>query len=117
VDVQGYGRVQASLQAFHVEQAVQVHTLAVQRLAGREGQQAVSHAGSACYSLTAHVQHAVQAIAAALMQAPFNQLEAAANAGEQVVEVMRNPPGQLANGVHLACLVAGEIVAFLFILL
>ncbi|MNH34316.1 hypothetical protein D3C79_949030 [compost metagenome] len=49
------------------------------------------------------------------MQAPFNQLEAAANAGEQVVEVMRNPSGQLANGFHLACLVVGELVAFLLL--
>ena len=113
--VQGYGRVQAGLQSFHLKQAVQVDALAVQRLAGGKRQQAVGEAGSACNCLTAHAQHAVQAIAAALMQSPFNQLEAAANTGEQVVEVMSNPSGQLANGFHLACLVVGELVAFLLL--
>ena len=86
----------------------------MQRLSGRECQQAVCQAGGACYSLAAHAQHAVQAVAAALVQAPLDQFEAATNAGEQIVEVMGDAAGQLADGFHLAYLVTGEFAVLLF---
>ncbi|MNR33184.1 hypothetical protein D3C85_1508380 [compost metagenome] len=45
--LQGHGRGQAGLQALCMKQDVQVDLLAVQRLSGREGQQAVGQAGGA----------------------------------------------------------------------
>ena len=63
----------------------------------------------------AHAQHPVQTVATALSQASVDQFKAAANAGEQVVEVVSNAAGQLADGFHLACLVAGELAAFRFV--
>ncbi|MNS69583.1 hypothetical protein D3C72_1029000 [compost metagenome] len=47
LQVQVHGRAQASLQALGLEQVVQVDLLAVQRLPGRESQQAVGQAGGA----------------------------------------------------------------------
>lgn len=47
VHLQGHGRAQAGLQALCLKQAVQIDLLAVQRLPGREGQQAVGQVGGA----------------------------------------------------------------------
>ncbi|MNP57731.1 hypothetical protein D3C76_1525860 [compost metagenome] len=64
--------------------------------------------GRARHRFQAHVQDALQALAAPLFQAPVDQLETAANTGQQVVEVVRHTACQLADRFHLAGLVLGQ---------
>ncbi|MNJ08146.1 hypothetical protein D3C77_22550 [compost metagenome] len=84
-----------------MQQVRQLHRVGIERLSAGECQQAMGHAGGTAHGLLAQFKQCGQRIEAALLQAFTDQLQATANTGEQVVEVVGNATGQLADGFHL----------------
>ena len=86
------------------DQPVDVGRLGVERLAPREREQPVRERRRALRGTLCGDQVTVEITDAALGHADLQQLEAAGDAGQQVVEIMREPAGQLAEGLHLLAL-------------
>ena len=84
------------------DQPVRVGRLGVERLSAREGEQAVRQRRGALRRALRGGDVALEfTVAAALVDAAPQQLEAAGDAGQQVVEVVCQPAGQLAHRFHL----------------
>ncbi|MNH06171.1 hypothetical protein D3C79_655300 [compost metagenome] len=58
-------------------------------------------------------EQAFQPLGAALFQPPVDQFEAPPDTGQQIIEIVSHPPGQLPDGVHLAGLVHSLLGAVL----
>ncbi len=82
-------------------QPVDVDRLRLQGLAAREGEQAVCQRSRAAGRALAGRQVFLDVGAAALREAHADHLERARDAGEQIVEIVRQPAGQLADRLHL----------------
>ena len=90
-----------------VDEPVHVGGLRVERLAAREGEQAVGQGGGALGGALRRRHVAVDIVEAALLHARLHQLQRAGDAGEQVVEVVRQAAGELADRLHLLGLAQG----------
>ncbi|GJD69837.1 hypothetical protein MMMDOFMJ_2775 [Methylobacterium gnaphalii] len=88
---------------------VHVGGLGIERLAAREGEQAVRQRGGALRGAHRRVHVAVDIGEPALADPVLQQLEAARDAGEQVVEVVRDPARELADRFHLLRLPQGRL--------
>ncbi|MNR13508.1 hypothetical protein D3C85_1299170 [compost metagenome] len=60
----------------------------------------MGHAGCALDRFLAEAEQGRQGVGAALLQAFADHFQAAADAGQQVVEVVGHTAGQLADGFH-----------------
>ncbi len=83
------------------DQIVHLHRAWIQRLASRKGQEALGQGGGPARAGLGGADIAVDAVEAAFAQPLFEKLQAAADAGEEIVEVVRDAPGELAHGLHL----------------
>ena len=83
------------------DEPVDVDRLGIERLPARERQQPVREGGSPPGGPLRHGDVAVELPGAALVDADLHHLQAGADAGEHVVEVMRDAAGELAHGLHL----------------
>ncbi len=83
-----------------LDQAVEIGALGVERLPPRERQQAMRQGRRALEPALGGVDVAVDRIEAALAQTDLQHLQAAADGGEQIVEVVRQPAGELADRFH-----------------
>ena len=110
--LQGDAFVDAALQQFAhgADQAVDLHRFRVQRLAPGKRQQAVGETRSPVGRGHAQVDQTVEVVELAASDAPAQQLQAADNSGEHVVEVVSDTPRQLADGFHLLGLAQGLFV-------
>ena len=75
--------------------------LRIERLPAREGQQPVGQRRGALGGALRGGDVAVELVDAALRHARLQQLQAAGDAGQQVVEVVREAAGELAHRLHL----------------
>ena len=99
------GAAEQILHAHH--QPVHVGGLRVQGLAPREGEQAVGQRRRALGGTLRGVDVAVDLGDPPLREAGLQQFERAGDAGEQIVEVMGEPAGELAHRLHLLALAQG----------
>ena len=83
------------------DQAVHVRGLGVEGLAPGEGEEAVRQGSGALGRALGHRHVAVEVAHAALRHSGLHQLQRAGDAGQQVVEVVRQPTGQLPDRLHL----------------
>jgi hypothetical protein len=72
-----------------------------ERLAPREGQQAVRQRGRAPGRAQRHAHVALDLVQAVLVDAHVHQFQAARDPRQQVVEIVRQAAGELADGLHL----------------
>lgn len=82
-------------------QPVHVGRLGVEGLPAREGEQAMGEGGGAAGRGLRGVEIAVDVGEAALAQPGLEQLHRAHDAGQQIVEVVRQAAGELADRLHL----------------
>ena len=80
---------------------VDVQRAGVQRLLAGKRQQAIGQRRGTARRTQCGVGEAQHAVAAAFDDALFHKLDAGDDAGEQVVEVVGDAAGQLAEGIHL----------------
>ncbi|GJE45825.1 hypothetical protein AEGHOMDF_5025 [Methylobacterium soli] len=83
------------------DEPVHVRGLRVERLAAREGEQAVRQGGRPLRGALGGVDVAVELGQAPLRHAGLQEFEASRDAGEQVVEVVRDAARELAHRLHL----------------
>ena len=76
--------------------------LRFQRLLAREGQQVADQIGRAVGILADLIEIGI--VGVTLVVAQHQQVAMAADRGQQVVEIMRDTTGQLADGLHLLAL-------------
>ncbi|MNJ37041.1 hypothetical protein D3C77_318460 [compost metagenome] len=84
-----------------LEQIGQLHRVGIQGLPTGKRQQAMGHAGGTAHGLLAQIKQLGQRLVAALLDAFADQFEAPADARQQVIEVVGDAAGQLADGFHL----------------
>ncbi|PAV93239.1 hypothetical protein WR25_13223 [Diploscapter pachys] len=109
---QPFGRVDDQLdlradrrreQRRHVaRQGDQIDRIGLQRLAPREGEQALHQGAGALGRLDRAVQQAEAAVAVGELAA--QEIETAQDRGQQIVEIVRDAAGQLADRLHLLAL-------------
>jgi hypothetical protein len=80
----------------------QIQRLGLQRLLAREGQQLPDQRGGAVGVLVD--LHEIGIVRVALVVAQHQQVAMPGDGGQQVVEVMRDAPGKLTDGLHLLAL-------------
>jgi hypothetical protein len=83
------------------EEAVQIFGLGIEGLAPRKSEKPLGEGRSALRRRLRAGQKAIQAIGTSLVQPSLDDFEAAADPGEQIVEVMRNAARELADRLHL----------------
>ena len=83
------------------DQPVDVGRLGVERLPAREGQQPVGQRRGPLGRALGRDDVAVEVAEPALRDPRLQQLQAAGDAGQQVVEVVRQAAGELADRLHL----------------
>ena len=99
VDGLADGPAQQILQRHH--ELVGVDAFRNQRLPPRKGQQAMGQRGGAVGRRHRRVDVARDVVGAALVEAGLQQVERSDDAGQQIVEVMGDAAGQLADRLHL----------------
>ena len=82
-----------------VDQRGDVHGLRLELLAAREGEQAGGERGAALGAVDGAVEQSAEL--RIVGQTLAQQVEVAEDRGQQVVEVVREPAGQLADAFHL----------------
>ena len=82
-------------------QPIDVGRLGVERLSPREGQQAMGQRSRPLCSSLRRGDVAVDVIHPALDDTSAQQLQAAADAGQEIVEVVRQPARELTHSLHL----------------
>ena len=83
------------------DELVDVDGFWLQRLPARKREHPVGEGGRAFRRALRHVDVALEVVVPSLVQPALHQFEAAGDAGQQVVEVVRQPTGELADGFHL----------------
>ena len=98
-DLRTYAALDEVFQADH--QLLQRHRLRIQGLAPGKGQQPMGESGGALGGAAGGTGVALEVLQPALAQAQVEHLQRAEDAGQQVVEVMGDATGELADGFHL----------------
>ena len=86
------------------DQAARIDWPGLQHLAAGESQHAGRQPGGALDRSACDTDVAGDLAGAALLDAPFHQVQAASDALKHVVEIMRDAAGELADRFHLLCL-------------
>jgi hypothetical protein len=105
----------AAKQFLHAaDQVDDVGRLGIECLAAGEGQQALRQRGGTAAGTLRRGDEAAKVVEASPVDADLDELQIAHHAGQEVVEVVRQPAGQLADRLHLLTL-AQHLLAVLLL--
>src|SRR3546814_10673014 len=82
-------------------QPVHVHRLGIERLSAREGKQALGQCRGSLSRRLRSLDESLNTLSPSLSQSALDDLQAAADPGKKIVEVMGTTPRQLSYGFHL----------------